>query len=116
MCSSASDVAALVRYTRQVVYLEDGEVATIKATDYRTTTLTGSADNSNNHRTPTTVDADVDDYELGAYKRLHARKEIHEQLDAIRRAVIGQAGRAVLPPRSSAGSTSTPVSCATSSG
>ena len=29
----ASDVAALVRYTRQVIYLEDGEVATIKATD-----------------------------------------------------------------------------------
>ena len=38
----ASDVAALVRYTRQVIYLEDGEVATIKATDYHTTTLTGS--------------------------------------------------------------------------
>ena len=37
----ASDVAALVRYTRQVVYLEDGEVATIKATDYHTRTLTG---------------------------------------------------------------------------
>ena len=39
----ASDVAALVRYTRQVIYLEDGEVATIKATDYHTTTLTGGA-------------------------------------------------------------------------
>ena len=32
----ASDVAALVRYTRQVIYLEDGEVATIKATDFHT--------------------------------------------------------------------------------
>src|ERR1700742_5389255 len=44
----ASDGAALVRYTRQVIYLEDGEIATIKATDYRTTTLSGAADNSNN--------------------------------------------------------------------
>ncbi|MGH3250799.1 MAG: glutamine--fructose-6-phosphate transaminase (isomerizing) [Trebonia sp.] len=85
----ASDVAALVRYTRQVIYLEDGEVATIKATDYHTTTLTGGADNSNNHRAPTTVDADADDYELGAYSD-YMRKEIHEQPDAIRRAVMGR--------------------------
>jgi glutamine---fructose-6-phosphate transaminase (isomerizing) len=85
----ASDVAALVRYTRQVIYLEDGEVATIKATDYHTTTLTGSADNSNNRRVPTTVDADADDYELGAYSD-YMRKEIHEQPDAIRRAVMGR--------------------------
>src|ERR1700744_4780976 len=54
----ASDVAALVRYTRQVIYLEDGEVATIKATDYHPTTLSGgSADNG--IKTPTTVDADA---------------------------------------------------------
>jgi glucosamine--fructose-6-phosphate aminotransferase (isomerizing) len=83
----ASDVAALVRYTRQVIYLEDGEVATIKATDYHTTTLTGSADNS--IKTPTTVDADADDYELGAFSD-YMRKEIHEQPDAIRRAVMGR--------------------------
>ena len=83
----ASDVAALVRYTRQVIYLEDGEVATIKATDYHTTTLTGGADNS--IKTPTTVDADADDYELGAYSD-YMRKEIHEQPDAIRRAVMGR--------------------------
>jgi glutamine---fructose-6-phosphate transaminase (isomerizing) len=83
----ASDVAALVRYTRQVIYLEDGEVATIKATDYRTTTLTGSAGNS--VKTPTVVDADADDYELGGFSD-YMRKEIHEQPDAIRRAVMGR--------------------------
>jgi glucosamine--fructose-6-phosphate aminotransferase (isomerizing) len=84
----ASDVAALVRYTRQVIYLEDGEVATIKATDYHTTTLSGgSADNS--IKTPMTVDADADDYELGAFSD-YMRKEIHEQPDAIRRAVMGR--------------------------
>jgi glutamine---fructose-6-phosphate transaminase (isomerizing) len=86
----ASDVAALVRYTRQVIYLEDGEVATIKATDYHTTTLSGgAAEDSNNHRAPTTVDADADDYELGAFSD-YMRKEIHEQPDAIRRAVMGR--------------------------
>jgi glutamine---fructose-6-phosphate transaminase (isomerizing) len=83
----ASDVAALVRYTRQVIYLEDGEVATITATAYHTRSRTGSADNS--IKTPTTVDADADDYELGAYSD-YMRKEIYEQPDAIRRAVMGR--------------------------
>jgi len=82
----ASDVAALVRYTRQVIYLEDGEVATIKATDYHTTMLTGGADSVH---TPTMVDADADDYELGTFSD-YMRKEIHEQPDAIRRAVMGR--------------------------
>jgi glucosamine--fructose-6-phosphate aminotransferase (isomerizing) len=84
----ASDVAALVRYTRQVIYLEDGEIATIKATDYRTTMLSGMAA-GDGRRTPTTVDADADDYELGAFSD-YMRKEIHEQPDAIRRAVMGR--------------------------
>ena len=84
----ASDVAALVRYTRQVIYLEDGEVATIRATDYRTTTLTGGQD-ANGTRTPMTVDADADDYELGDYQD-YMRKEIHEQPDALRRALRGR--------------------------
>jgi glutamine---fructose-6-phosphate transaminase (isomerizing) len=85
----ASDVAALVRYTRQVIYLEDGEVATLKATDYHTTSLSGSAGGGDSHRVPTMVDADADDYELGAYSD-YMRKEIHEQPDAIRRAVMGR--------------------------
>jgi glucosamine--fructose-6-phosphate aminotransferase (isomerizing) len=84
----ASDVAALVRYTRQVIYLEDGEVATIKATDYHTTTLTGGGA-GNSVKTPTTVDADEDDYDLGGFSD-YMRKEIHEQPDAIRRAVMGR--------------------------
>jgi len=76
----ASDVAALVRYTRQVVYLEDGEVATIRSTAYRTSGTT---------KTPTTVDADADDYELGQFAD-YMSKEIHEQPDAIRRALLGR--------------------------
>jgi glutamine---fructose-6-phosphate transaminase (isomerizing) len=84
----ASDVSALVRYTRQVIYLEDGEIATIRATDYRTTTLTGGQ-GANGTKTPMTVDADADDYELGPYQD-YMRKEIHEQPDALRRALLGR--------------------------
>jgi glutamine---fructose-6-phosphate transaminase (isomerizing) len=84
----ASDVAALVRYTHQVIYLEDGEVATIRATDYRTTSLIGGRDD-NRAKTPMTVDADAEDYELGPYQD-YMRKEIHEQPDALRRALRGR--------------------------
>jgi glutamine---fructose-6-phosphate transaminase (isomerizing) len=85
----ASDVAALVRYTRQVIYLEDGEVATIRATDYRTTSLTGGQESGQSAKTPMTVDEDADDYELGPYQD-YMRKEIHEQPDALRRALRGR--------------------------
>jgi glucosamine--fructose-6-phosphate aminotransferase (isomerizing) len=85
----ASDVAALVRYTRQVIYLEDGEVATIRANDYRTTSLTGAQQPGNPAKTPMTVDADDDDYELGPFQD-YMRKEIHEQPDALRRALLGR--------------------------
>ncbi len=84
----ASDVAALVRYTHQVIYLEDGEVATIRATDYSTTTLNGGQAASKT-KTPTTVDADDGDYDLGPYQD-YMRKEIHEQPDALRRALLGR--------------------------
>jgi len=88
---AASDVAALVRYTRQVIYLEDGDVATIRATGYHTTTLTAGqdSDSKGSDKVPTTVDADADDYELGQFSD-YMRKEIHEQPEAIRRALRGR--------------------------
>jgi glutamine---fructose-6-phosphate transaminase (isomerizing) len=90
---AASDVAALVRYTRQVIYLDDGDVATIKATSYHTTTLTAGQDSDgkggNSSKVPTTVEADADDYELGQFSD-YMRKEIHEQPGAIRRALRGR--------------------------
>ncbi len=84
----ASDVAALVRYTRQVIYLEDGEVATIRAADYRTTSLTGGHE-KNQAKTPMTVEAVDGDYELGLYQD-YMRKEIYEQPDALRSALRGR--------------------------
>jgi glucosamine--fructose-6-phosphate aminotransferase (isomerizing) len=84
----ASDVAALVRYTRQVVYLEDGEVATLRPGDYRTRGLTSAGPQAVS-KTPTMVDADAGDYELGAYTD-YMSKEIHEQPEAIRRALRGR--------------------------
>jgi glutamine---fructose-6-phosphate transaminase (isomerizing) len=73
----ASDVAALVRYTKQVVYLDDGEIAIVRAADYQAS------------RQPTTVEGEAGDYELGDHDDF-MRKEIHEQPEALRRALRGR--------------------------
>ena len=70
----ASDVAALVGYTRQVVYLDDGELATITADGFRTFTL----DDRSTAKSPATIDWDVIGAEIGDHAHfLH--KEIAEQ-------------------------------------
>jgi glucosamine--fructose-6-phosphate aminotransferase (isomerizing) len=81
----ASDVAALVRHTQRVVYLDDGEVATVRGSGYQTRTL----DNQRTSKEPTTVEAEDGDYELGAYED-YMRKEIHEQPEALRRVLRGR--------------------------
>ncbi len=86
----ASDVAALVRYTKQVVYLDDAEVATVRAADYRVVPLDGSGRRvAGDSKVPTTVEAEAGDYELGPYEDF-MRKEIHEQPEALRRALRGR--------------------------
>jgi len=87
----ASDVAALVRYTKQVVYLDDAEVATVHASDYRVVSLdeAGGRRGADGGKVPTTVEAEADDYELGSYED-YMRKEIHEQPEALRRALRGR--------------------------
>ncbi|MET0132499.1 MAG: glutamine--fructose-6-phosphate transaminase (isomerizing) [Kibdelosporangium sp.] len=74
----ASDVAALVRYTQRVVYLEDGEIATVRAGDFQTT-----------GRRAQTVELADEDYQLGEYSDF-MRKEMAEQPEAVRRALRGR--------------------------
>ena len=91
----ASDVAALVRYTKQVVYLDDAELATVHAADYRTMPLDavqaegGGGGGASGRKVPTTVEAEADDDELGSYEDF-MRKEIDEQPEALRRALRGR--------------------------
>ncbi len=86
----ASDIAALVRYTKQVVYLDDAEIATVHAADYTTASLDDRDRRSAaDRKVPTTVETEAGDYELGPYKDF-MRKEIHEQPEALRRALRGR--------------------------
>ncbi|MGI5125543.1 glutamine--fructose-6-phosphate transaminase (isomerizing) [Pseudonocardia sp. CA-107938] len=81
----ASDVAALVGYTRQVVYLDDGELATITATGYRTFTI----DDRSTAKSPSTIDWDVVGAEIGDNAHFLI-KEINEQPRTIARALSGR--------------------------
>ena len=81
----ASDVAALIGYTRQVVYLDDGELATITAGGYRTFTL----DDRSVAKSPSTIDWDVVGAEIGNHAH-YLIKEINEQPKAIKRALSGR--------------------------
>ncbi|MDT0459535.1 glutamine--fructose-6-phosphate transaminase (isomerizing) [Streptomyces sp. DSM 41527] len=81
----SSDVAALVSHTRQVVTLDDGEMATLKADDYRTYTTEGSRTTS----APETVEYAAESYDLGGHET-YMHKEISEQADAVDRALRGR--------------------------
>jgi glutamine---fructose-6-phosphate transaminase (isomerizing) len=81
----ASDAAALVGYTRQVVYLDDGELATLTAGGYRTFTL----DDMATAKTPSTIDWEIVGAEIGDNAHFLI-KEIKEQPATIRRALAGR--------------------------
>ncbi|MGH3158608.1 MAG: glutamine--fructose-6-phosphate transaminase (isomerizing), partial [Streptosporangiaceae bacterium] len=81
----ASDVAALVRHTQRVVYLEDGELATLTADGFRTSTREAHQID----KEPTTVEVTAEDYELGEWRDF-MHKEMHEQPAAVSRALLGR--------------------------
>ncbi|MFD9814734.1 glutamine--fructose-6-phosphate transaminase (isomerizing) [Streptomyces sp. NPDC059080] len=81
----SSDVAALVSHTRQIVTLDDGEMATLKADDYRTYTTEGSRTTA----TPETVEYAAESYDLGGHDT-YMHKEISEQAEAVDRALRGR--------------------------
>jgi glutamine---fructose-6-phosphate transaminase (isomerizing) len=81
----ASDAAALVGYTRQVVYLDDGELATITTGGYRTFTL----DDRSTAKSPATIDWDIIGAEIGDHAHF-LQKEIAEQPTTIERTLRGR--------------------------
>ncbi len=81
----ASDAAALVRYTKRVVHLDDGELATVQADGFHTFT----ADVQATRKQPIEVEWSAEDYEQGDYQHFMI-KEIHEQPDAVQRCLRGR--------------------------
>ncbi len=81
----ASDAAALVRHTRSVVHLDDGEVALVRADGYETATLDGGPTS----KTPSTITWTNEAYERGDFAHF-MRKEIAEQPEAVARTLSGR--------------------------
>ena len=97
----ASDVAALIGYTRQVVYLDDGELATITAGGYRTFTL----DDRSTAKSPSTIDWDVVGAEIGDHAHFLHQGDPRAAADD-RAGAAAAASTSASTPRTSAGSTS----------
>ena len=81
----ASDVAALVRHTRQVVHLDDGEMAVIESSGYHTTTL----DAMPTVKVALTVSWQHEAYERGDFEH-YMHKEIADQPEAVGRTLGGR--------------------------
>jgi glutamine---fructose-6-phosphate transaminase (isomerizing) len=81
----ASDVSAMLEHTNRVVYLEDGEIATVTAEDYRITTI------QNVKITPSVEEISwtLDEIEKSGFDHFML-KEIYEQPNSLRNAIRGR--------------------------
>ena len=81
----ASDIPAILRHTRDIVVLEEGEIATVTASGYQISDLRGQRIS----RTTQHVDWDLEAAEKGGFPHFFV-KEIHEQPHAMQRALLGR--------------------------
>jgi glucosamine--fructose-6-phosphate aminotransferase (isomerizing) len=81
----ASDVAAIIEHTRQVIYLDDGEMAVLSPAGFHTATIAMERVEKEVHD----VDWDLSQIEKGGYEHFML-KEIFEQPDAVRNAMRGR--------------------------
>ena len=81
----ASDGAAVVEHTRQVVYLEDNEIALLTRDQLHASTI----DDVPLNKSVDTLEVRLEEIELGGYPH-HMLKEIHEQPAAVRNTLRGR--------------------------
>jgi glucosamine--fructose-6-phosphate aminotransferase (isomerizing) len=81
----ASDLSAVVRHTTSVVHLDDGELATVTSSAFRTF----SREEENTAKSPTSVDLDVEEAEIDGHRH-YMHKEILEQPSSIERMLRGR--------------------------
>ncbi len=91
----ASDAAAVIQHTTQVIHLSDGEMVTIWSDGFRTTTL----DNVPITKEVSEIEFSLEEIELGGHEHFMS-KEIFEQPDALQNCLRGRLdlteGRVVL--------------------
>ena len=85
----ASDLAALVRYTRQVVHLDDGELATVTAHGFATFAADSGTTTTAGNKVPTLVELTEEDYQVDGHQHF-MHKEMLEQPAAAERVTRGR--------------------------
>ena len=81
----ASDVTAMISYTKQVVYIEDGEIITVTPDSFRTSGL----DEQRISKKVDEVDWECESFDMGEYPHFML-KEIIEQKESITRGLLGR--------------------------
>ena len=81
----ASDVAPIIEHTRQVVYLDDGEMVVLTPNGFHTATIDHRRVDKEVHE----VEWDLAQIEKGGYEHFML-KEIHEQPESVRNAMRGR--------------------------
>ncbi len=82
---AASDMSALARHTREIIHLDDGEVAELTPDGFTVTTL----DANLAEKSRSELSVSFEDYDKGSYAHfLH--REIHEQPDVVQRTLSGR--------------------------
>ncbi|MGH3402761.1 MAG: glutamine--fructose-6-phosphate transaminase (isomerizing) [Streptosporangiaceae bacterium] len=81
----ASDLSALVRHTTSVVHLDDGELAMVTGSEFRTF----SREEEDTGKSPTSIDLDVLDADTDGHRH-YMHKEILEQPSSIERMLRGR--------------------------
>jgi glucosamine--fructose-6-phosphate aminotransferase (isomerizing) len=81
----ASDIPAILKHTRHIIILDEGEIATLRPDSVSITTLDGVPV----QRDPILVDWDAQAAEKGGYPHF-VLKEIFEQPEALRRSLLGR--------------------------
>jgi glucosamine--fructose-6-phosphate aminotransferase (isomerizing) len=84
----ASDVAAILAHTDQVIFLEDGDVADLRPWGVTITDVDGTE----RQRAVTTIDWTPEAAEKGGYEHFML-KEIHEQPETLRQTIAGRVTR-----------------------
>jgi glucosamine--fructose-6-phosphate aminotransferase (isomerizing) len=81
----ASDIPAILRHTRRVLILDEGEIVSLRQGGVSMSKIDGTSV----QREPMTIDWNVESAEKGGYPHF-VLKEIHEQPEAMRRALTGR--------------------------
>ena len=85
----ASDIPAILNHTRRILIVDEGEIVALRPNGVSLSKLDGTPV----QRDPLTIEWNAEAAEKGGYPHF-AIKEINEQPDAVRRALLGRVGKA----------------------